>query len=252
MTEQETSDKLAIIPEESAIFQSIRTSSALTQADVAFQVENFTDLELTSYLRECHKLHRVMTTPAAASLIARFKAARKRKELYCGFSDFDKMCPALTGFSSRQIRNYADGYATPPKAAAKVLTPKTAQEMQDEKDADALQARTQATIDEARRQSQLREEARIAAKGGAEKVQQDAAELVQPVPVTSVPVNLVAAKTQRELETAIEIIHALVYALPAGNRTKDQIAARKLAVNFLNNSHGGLKEQGTSAQKAAA
>src|ERR1035437_5326436 len=107
------------------LFQTL-TEAVGARATLQAMLGNLNNEELNRYLKACYGFTTLMTTDAACELLKRFKTAKKnkkafRKNGYCGFRNFDRMCPALTGYSSKQIRNYAAGYKTPPKAAKSVV-----------------------------------------------------------------------------------------------------------------------------------
>lgn len=238
------SDELAA-PAKSQFFETLAATPNLTQDEVAFQVDCFTDTELGSYLRDCRDFNRVMTTPAARLLMTRYQAARDRKELFLGYRNFDKMCLCVTGLTSQTIRNYAAGYKTPPKSAARVIAPLTPQEIQDKKDGEALEARTQATIEASKRQAEA-DRKRVEEKySPAQKDASVADPLIPSTPVNIVLVNLVAAKTQRLLETAVSLIYELLDVLPVGDLDSTEKEIRKRAIAFLRDN--GMKDSPSPA-----
>jgi hypothetical protein len=242
---EKASDALAVTPANPEIFQTLQADKALTQDDVAFQVDTLSDLKLAEYLRDCNnegdRFHRVMTTPAAAELMKRFKAAKKRGEPFLGYRNFDTMCPAFTGFTSKQIRNYAKGYKTPPPKVSRVVTQPTAQEIKDKQDQEKLEAETQASIVESKRQADA-DRARVAEKY---TPAQKAAAVADPV-MPSNPVNVVnppnplIAKTQRLYEEAVSLVRELLDVMPLAELDSTEKEVRKRATDFLNNNCGGV------------
>src|ERR1700680_1604545 len=110
MSEQAT-DKLAVIGEENLceVLHTFETVLSEKREERKARILNMTDDELNRYLATTKAVATFLTADAAQSFIDRFKAAKKRKERYCGYNDFNDAAFALTSYTGRQIRNIAAG-----------------------------------------------------------------------------------------------------------------------------------------------
>ena len=86
--------------------------------------DDLTDKDLFESLRIGFRVDSQVLGPLCASFLKRFKKAKKDKQEFHGFKNLTRACPALTGYSSQQVRNLAAGTPTPvKKASVKQLTP---------------------------------------------------------------------------------------------------------------------------------
>jgi hypothetical protein len=200
------------------------------------QVDALTDEEVAGGLRCGGTLVHVASKflkAYAVSFLRRFKLAKKTKAKFCGEyrPNLDRACPELTGYSSRQIRNIADGTPTP-KPNPKL----SAEEKKFRADAKELQAQVDAAVAERRHEKEMRNDGYTPAQKAAVTPQAPAV----PVTVKQTPVNGdVAARDARDLDEAVALLRAMLYALPAGKLSPELKAAKKAAVVFIE-SHGGL------------
>lgn len=110
-----------------------RASTAIVRYEKSDIVSRFTDVadlcanpekiaalplaSLCDFLRDTAQVSQQIQQPFAIDLIARFKATRRKKELFCGHKEFNRAMFFATGLSGRQIRRIAKGEsAKPPKA----------------------------------------------------------------------------------------------------------------------------------------
>lgn len=250
-TPQEPNDKLDL-PERTQIFVSLTGTPDLTQDDVAYQVDALTDLDLARFLRDCHNFHRTMTFPAAAELLKRYNAAHDRGELYLGFSNFDKMCPAVTGFTGTQIRNYAKGYKTPPKKVKAPAAPLDPAETEFRANAKDLQARTDATVNAALEQRAINTENDLAGKFAVE----EEAAFVNPNPQKDVTVTVdpvLFRKERRLFEESLDLLcDALEVIESLADLNAEEKATRKAIVDFLHKNNINYGGRNSGKAKAAA
>jgi hypothetical protein len=234
-------DDLARTPSKNTqIFSSFLSTTDLTQEDAATKISNLTGGELHAYLATCHQFETVMTYPAAARLVVDFKAAKKRKEAYYGFRNFDLMCKGLTGFSGTQIRTYAKGYKTPPKKAAakKISVPASDEQLKYRDEVKKLQAKIDETSAQARLETQQKNDAAVNVARDAVKTE---TAIVVSNPVRSVAVvNPVALRDACELDKAVILVNRFLLALPASKLTAEQKSLKGDGLKFLRD-HGGLK-----------
>ncbi|MGA7792803.1 MAG: hypothetical protein WCA19_07155 [Candidatus Acidiferrales bacterium] len=112
--------------------------SSLTQV---VDIDGLTDAVLFTYMRAGLRLSVQILSPFCQSFIERFKKAKKEKQDFHGFTDFNRAAERLTGYSGRQVRNLAAGTPTPPKKAvanrlteAEKITRDETRKLQEEQD----------------------------------------------------------------------------------------------------------------------
>lgn len=105
-----------------------KDATAVTAKSVKYftvsEISALSNDKLFKYLQALKDFTQSVTQDAAAEFLARFKQAKKSKQPFAGYKDFNRACANLIGYSGRQIRNIAAGTPTPKiKAAVKPLTP---------------------------------------------------------------------------------------------------------------------------------
>lgn len=127
-------------------------------------VDGLTDAALFTFMRDGLRLTVQVLSPFCVSFIQRFKKAKKAKQDFHGFTDFNRAAERLTGYSGRQIRNLAAGTPTPIKKAtvkrlteAEKITRDEARKLQDKLDIASARAVAARNISTAESQAAQKE-----------------------------------------------------------------------------------------------